>query len=111
MKNAFRKVLGITAFAMGLGMAGAASAIVIDTEFNFVPTTIVTCDNAVLTAAITCSSGAPDLVTAIVADNTGLVTLVSTVTLSPDPLGLIVGTNVHEDLYDATGNLPRASYG
>ena len=37
MKNAFRKVLGITAFAMGLGMAGAASAIVIDTEFNFVP--------------------------------------------------------------------------
>ena len=74
-----------------LAVMGTASAVPINTTFNFVPTTtLVATPNinppgTVLTAtAIT--SGAPDLVTNIVTDNTGLVSLSTVINLTtPTP--------------------------
>jgi hypothetical protein len=70
-----------------LGAVNPASAAAISTTFNFVPTTTLTSDTGNVTTAATITSGAPDLVTSIVTDNTGLVTLSSVAALtSPTPL-------------------------
>jgi hypothetical protein len=72
-----------------LGAANPASAAAISTAFNFVPAGTLTSDTGNVTTAATITSGAPDLVTSIVSDNTGLVTLSTLITLtSPTPLTL-----------------------
>ena len=77
-----------------LALMGAASAAPIDTTFNFVPTTGLTATPNInppgsLAIATAITSGAPDLVTDIVTDNTGLVSLTTVVNLtSPTPVTL-----------------------
>jgi hypothetical protein len=73
MKSGFKRLLGIATIAAGLAFAGAASAIPISVIFNFVPTGVLTANTGDVTTAITITSGAPDIVTTIFANNIGLV--------------------------------------
>jgi len=76
-------------FVAAMATAGPALAVPIETAFNFVPTTALTADTGDVTTATTITSGAPDLVTSILTDNTGLIPLISTVTLTnPTPVTL-----------------------
>jgi hypothetical protein len=69
--------------------ASPALADTISTQFNFVATTPLTANTGNVTTATTITSGAPDLVTSIITDNTGLVALSSIVSLtSPTPTTL-----------------------
>ncbi len=91
MRTVSNKVLGISAIAISLSFAGVASAIPIMTTFNFVPTGVLNTNNGtpgnLVAPATTVTSGAPDLVTTIITDNTGLVSLVSIINLTdPTPV-------------------------
>ena len=94
MKN--MTFLRTTLLAAGgsLALMGAASAVPINTTFNFVPTgTLVATPNVnppgTLGLAAFVSDGAPDLVTGITTDNTGLIPLTTAVTLTnPTPVTL-----------------------
>ena len=55
-----------------LGGASPASAVAISTTFNFVPNGTLTANTGDGTTATSISSGAPDSVTSIITDNTGL---------------------------------------
>lgn len=86
MKNAFTKLLGITAVAAGLAISGAASAIPIVAVYNFVPTGVLTANTGDVTTAATITSGAPDIVTSIISDNTNLVAGQAITLTSPTPV-------------------------
>jgi hypothetical protein len=88
MKSGFKRLLGIATIAAGLAFAGSASAIPIIAIFNFVPTGVLTADTGDITTANTITSGAPDLVTTIFANNTGLVSGQSVFLTSPTPVHL-----------------------
>lgn len=69
----FRNAFLVTVVASAALGASPAWAIPISTEFNFVPTGTLTANTTDVTTATTITSGAPDLVTTIISDNTGLV--------------------------------------
>ena len=72
--------------------ASPALADTISTQFNFVATTPLTADTGNVATAATITSGAPDVVTSIVTDNTGLVpfsTIISLTSPTPTTLGSI----------------------
>jgi hypothetical protein len=73
--------------ALSLSVSGA-NAVAISTEFNFVPTGTLTANTGDVTTATTITSGAPDIVTTIVSDNTGLVTGTNIALTSPTPVTL-----------------------
>jgi hypothetical protein len=75
------------AAALSLSVSGA-NAVPISTEFNFVPTGTLTANTGDVTTATTITSGAPDLVTTIISDNTGLVTGTNIALTSPTPVAL-----------------------
>jgi len=81
-----------TLIAAGLAavLAGPASAIPIEVTFNVAALGTFTANTGDVTTASTISSGAPDLVAAIIANNIGLVSG-TTVLLLPDPLPVSVG--------------------
>jgi hypothetical protein len=82
----FRSALSGGLFVAAMAMAGPAFAIPINTTFNFVPTGVLTANTGDVTTATTITSGAPDLVTSILSDNTGLVSLSTQIGLaSPTP--------------------------
>ena len=84
-----RTALVSACFVAAIAMAGPALAVPINTVFNFVPTTTLIADTGNVATATTITSGAPILVTSIMADNTGLISLSSTIDLqSPTPTTL-----------------------
>jgi len=84
-----RTALVSACFVAAIAMAGSALAVPINTIFNFVPTTTLTANTGDVATATTITSGAPILVTSIMADNTGLISLSSTIDLqSPTPTTL-----------------------
>ncbi len=87
--RSFRTALVGALFVATMAMAGPALAVPIDTAFNFVPTTGLTANTGNVATATTITSGAPDIVTSILTDNTGLIGLTSVVELtSPTPVTL-----------------------
>ncbi len=84
----FRNAFLVTVVASAALGASPAWAIPISTEFNFVPTGTLTANTGDVTAATTITSGAPDLVTTIISDNTGLVTGTNIALTSPTPVAL-----------------------
>jgi hypothetical protein len=88
MRTVFTKILGIATIAGGLAIAGTASAIPIDTVYNFVPTGILVANTGNVATAATITSGSPDLVTVIISDNTGLAFGDAINLFSPTPVTL-----------------------
>jgi hypothetical protein len=89
-----KRLLTTTAIVFG-ALMGAASAVPINTTFNFVPTTeLVATPNlkppGTLGTALFITSGAPDLVTSFTTDNTGLKSLTTIVSLT-DPTPVTLG--------------------
>ncbi|MEF8770777.1 MAG: PEP-CTERM sorting domain-containing protein [Candidatus Accumulibacter phosphatis] len=82
-------------------MATPASAIPIDVIFNVAALGAFTANTGDVTTAATISSGAPDLVGAIIANNVGLVAG-QPVTLS-DPLGVTIGSVFTKEFTTAMG--------
>src|SRR5689334_14008320 len=70
-----RSVLASALFVAAMAVAGPALAVPIQTTFNFVPTTALIANTGDVTTATTITSGAPDIVTQIIADNTGLTSI------------------------------------
>src|SRR6266496_1276722 len=90
MRTLFTKVLGIATIAAGLAFAGTASAVVISTGFNFVPFGTLTANTGDITTASTITAGAPDKVTSILFDNTGLISGTTIISLT-DPTPVTLG--------------------
>jgi PEP-CTERM motif len=84
----FRNAFLVTVVASAALGASPAWAIPISTEFNFVPTGTLTANTGDVTTATTITTGAPDLVTTIISDNTGLVTGTNIALTSPTPVTL-----------------------
>ena len=79
----------VIVLAASLGLASTASAVPIQTAFNFVPTGLFTADTGNITTATTIAGGAPYVVTTILLDNIGLTS--GTLTTLTDPAPLSVG--------------------
>ncbi len=88
MKTRLNSLLGMATIAAGLAFGGTASAIPIITIYNFVPTGTLIANTGDVTNATTITSGAPDIATAILADNTGLIALQLINLTSPTPVSL-----------------------
>jgi hypothetical protein len=86
-KTQFGMAVAAAGFALSLSLS-AANAVPISTEFNFVPNGTLTANTGDVTTATTITSGAPNTVTSIVSDNTGLVTGTNIVLTSPTPVTL-----------------------
>ena len=85
-----------------LGAVNPASAVTISTEFNFVPFGTLTANTISILTATTITSGAPDRVTSILTDNTGLVSGTTIVALT-DPTPLTVGSTFTKTFTTALG--------
>ncbi len=88
------KLSRISAAAMtaaAISFAGSASAVPIDVIFNVAALGGFTADTGDITNAATITTGAPNVVAAIVANNIGLVSG-SAVTLNPNALGVTIGS-------------------
>src|SRR5262245_10154738 len=77
-------------FTAGLGLAGTASAVPIQTAFNFVPFGTFTANTGDVTTATSIAGGGPYLVTSIILDNIGLSS--GTPVVIPDPMSMAVGS-------------------
>src|SRR5690348_9207410 len=98
----FRNALLAAVACTALGAASPAWAVTISTTFNFVPFGTLTANTGDVTTATTITSGAPDLVTTILTDNTGLVSGVTVIALtSPTPTTL--GSNFTKTFTTALG--------
>ena len=87
--GSFRSALVGGSFVAAMAMAGPVMAVPIDTTFNFVPTTALVASTGDVSTAATITSGAPDIVTSIISDNTGLISLGTIIGLeSPTPVTL-----------------------
>jgi len=81
------RMLSLAGVLASVVAVSPASAVLINTAFNFVPTGTLTANTGDVTTAATITPGAPDLVTSIVTDNTGLISGVTIVSLtSPTPV-------------------------
>ena len=87
----FSRLSALAVAAAATSFAGVASAVPIQIAFNFGIGSALTADTGDVTTASFISNGAPNNVTVIFANNINLTTG-TTVTLSPDPLGVTVGT-------------------
>jgi hypothetical protein len=99
-----RSLLMSTAVAAALAlsvMGSAANAVPINVEFNFVPTATLTANTGDVTNAATITSGAPDIVTSILANNVGLVTG-QNINLT-DPTPVLVGSIFTKSFATAAG--------
>ena len=83
-----RSVLSGASFFAAMAVAGPALAVPIQTAFNFVPFGTLTANTGDVTTATTITSGAPDVVTTILFDNTGLVSGQEVTLTSPTPTTL-----------------------
>jgi len=83
----FRKLALAGVAVVGL-LGGSANAVSINVGFNFVPTGTLTANTGSVATATTITSGAPDVVTSIIANNIGLVTGTTIALTSPTPVTL-----------------------
>jgi hypothetical protein len=90
---------GIIGLILG---AGAAQATPISTVFNFTATGQPIADTGNVTTATTITSGAPDVVTSIISDNTGLVFLTTIISLT-DPTPVLLGSQFTKTWTTALG--------
>lgn len=96
--------LSAVVLAAAATFAGSASAVPINLGFNFVPFgTLTASPTGDVTTATTITTGMPDTVTSIIANNIGL-TSGQTLTLSPNPLGVTVGSVFNETFSTSFGN-------
>ena len=86
--RSLRSALSGASFLAAMAVAGPALAVPIQTAFNFVPFGTLTADTGDVTTATTITSGAPDIVTTILFDNTGLVSGQEVTLTSPTPTTL-----------------------
>jgi hypothetical protein len=87
VRNSRNALLAAVASA-ALGAASPAWADTISTAFNFVPFGTLTANTGDVTTATTITPGAPDGVTTILVDNTGLVSGTSIILTDPTPTTL-----------------------
>jgi hypothetical protein len=82
--------------------ASPALADTIQTQFNFAATTALISDTGNITTATTITPGAPDVVTSILTDNTGLVSLTTIVSLT-NPTPVTLGASFNKTFTTALG--------
>ncbi|NMQ05997.1 PEP-CTERM sorting domain-containing protein [Candidatus Accumulibacter phosphatis] len=97
----FSRLCAVAVTSAAAALATPASAIPIDVIFNVAALGAFTANTGDVTTAATISSGAPDLVGAIIANNVGLVAG-QPVTLS-DPLGVTIGSVFTKEFTTAMG--------
>ena len=95
--------LSALVLAAAATFAGSASAVPINVGFNFVPFGTLTANTGDVTTATTITTGSPDIVTSIVSNNIGL-TSGQNITLSPNPLGVTIGSFFNETFSTSLGN-------
>jgi len=96
------KFAGAAVFTAGLGLAGSAWAVPITTTFNFNPGTFPTANTGNVTTATTITTGAPDKVSAILTDNTGLIGGTTVISVT-DPTPVTLGANFIKQFTTAVG--------
>lgn len=96
------KLSAVAMTAAALSFAGSASAVPIIVTFNVAALGTFTADTGDVTTATTITSGTPNLVAAITANNIGL-TSGSLVTLLPSPLGVSIGSVFTKEFTTAFG--------
>ena len=90
--SSLRNALLSTVVSVAALSASPAWAIPIEVAFNFVPTGTLTANTGDVTTATTITPGAPDRVTTIITDNTGLISGTTIITLTdPTPVTLGAG--------------------
>jgi PEP-CTERM motif len=92
-----------TAVVASLAFAGSAYAVPISTTFNFVPGAFLVANTGNITTATTVTAGAPDKVSAVGADNTGLVAGTTIITLT-DPTPVTVGSTFTKQFATSLGD-------
>ena len=85
------RLCAVAAAVASAAFAGSASAIPINVGFNVAALGAFTANTGDVTTATSITSGAPNVVGAILTNNIGLVTGQS-ITLNPNPLGVTVGS-------------------
>jgi hypothetical protein len=99
--NSRYTLMGAVACA-ALIAASPALADIIQTQFNFAATQALVSDTGNITTATTITPGAPDVVTSILSDNTGLVSLTTIVSLT-DPTPVTLGASFTKQFTTALG--------
>src|SRR5947207_2117237 len=97
----------LAAAAVALLGATPALAVPIATTFNFVPFGTLTANTGDVTTATTITPGAPDRVTTIITDNTGLISGTTIITLT-DPTPVTLGAAFQKQFTTALGVFTEA---
>lgn len=98
----FSRLCAVAVTSAAAALSTPASAIPIEAIFNVAALGGFTSDTGDVTTANTITSGAPNLVGAIVSNNVGLVAGQS-ITLSPDPMGVTIGSVFTKEFTTALG--------
>lgn len=98
----FSRLCAVAVTSAAAALSTPASAIPIEAIFNVAALGSFTADTGDVTTANTITSGAPNLVGAIVSNNVGLVAGQS-ITLSPDPMGVTIGSVFTKEFTTALG--------
>lgn len=98
----FSRLCAVAVTSAAAALSTPASAIPIEAIFNVAALGSFTADTGDVTTANTITSGAPNLVGAIVSNNVGLVAGQS-ITLSPDPMGVTIGSIFTKEFTTALG--------
>lgn len=98
----FSRLCAVAVTSAAAALSTPASAIPIEAIFNVAALGGFTADTGDVTTATTITSGAPNLVGAIVSNNVGLVAGQS-ITLSPDPMGVTIGSIFTKEFTTALG--------
>jgi len=98
----FSRLCAVAVTSAAAALSTPASAIPIEAIFNVAALGGFTADTGDVTTANTITSGAPNLVGAIVSNNVGLVAGQS-ITLSPDPMGVTIGSIFTKEFTTALG--------
>lgn len=98
----FSRLCAVAVTSAAAALSTPASAIPIEAIFNVAALGSFTADTGDVTTANTITNGAPTLVGAIVSNNVGLVAGQS-ITLSPDPMGVTIGSIFTKEFTTALG--------
>lgn len=98
----FSRLCAVAVTSAAAALSTPASAIPIEAIFNVAALGSFTADTGDVTTANTITNGAPTLVGAIVSNNVGLSSGQS-ITLSPDPMGVTIGSIFTKEFTTALG--------
>lgn len=98
----FSRLCAVAVTSAAAALSTPASAIPIEAIFNVAALGSFTADTGDVTTANTITNGAPTLVGAIVSNNVGLVAG-QLITLSPDPMGVTIGSIFTKEFTTALG--------